>query len=146
MQSNEKRMESDEVIPSWAGTKALLSRSNVPLMQVAFLPFILFPVTEHSTVYTAIINFTKVLSQLDQKSLPVFRDEGVFHIVLVIYLKCPNKFNGLIPMLGGFHMAKCAQHCIGKYIKGTGLEDCLVETGIFGVKVMESFFWLEHIM
>ena len=35
-------------------------------------------------------------------------------------------------------MAKCAQHCIGKYIKGTGLEDCLVETGVFGVKVMES--------
>ena len=49
MQSNEKRLESDEVIPSWAGTKALLSRSNVPLMQVAFLPLIPFPVTEHST-------------------------------------------------------------------------------------------------
>ena len=35
-------------------------------------------------------------------------------------------------------MAKCVQRCIGKYIRGTGLEDSLVETGIFGVKVMES--------
>ena len=41
-------------------------------------------------------------------------------------------------MLGGFHMAKCVQRCIGKYIKGTGLEDALVEIGVFGVKVMES--------
>ena len=47
MQGNGRRMESDEVIPSWAGTKAMLSKLNVPLMQVAFLPFMPFPVTEH---------------------------------------------------------------------------------------------------
>ena len=41
-------------------------------------------------------------------------------------------------MLGGFHIAKCVQRCIGKYIKGTGLEDVLVETDVFGVKVMDS--------
>ena len=37
-------------------------------------------------------------------------------------------------MLGAFHV----QHCIGKYIKGSGLEDSLVETNVFGVKVLES--------
>ena len=41
-------------------------------------------------------------------------------------------------MLGGFHTAKCVQRCIGKNIKGTGLEDALVEIGVFGFKVMES--------
>ena len=41
-------------------------------------------------------------------------------------------------MLGGFHTAKCVQICIAKYIKETGLEDALVETGVFRVKVMES--------
>ena len=41
-------------------------------------------------------------------------------------------------MFGGFHTAKSVQRCIGKYIKGTGLEDALVETGVFRVKVMES--------
>ena len=53
-------------------------------------------------------------------------------------MKRPEEFKDLLPMLGGFHMAKCVQRCIGKYIKGTGLEDVLVETGVFGVKVMES--------
>ena len=41
-------------------------------------------------------------------------------------------------MLGGFHTTKFVQRCIGKSIKGTGLEEALVETGVFGVKMMES--------
>ena len=41
-------------------------------------------------------------------------------------------------MLGGFHTTKCVQRCIGKHIKGTGLEGALVETGVFQVKMMES--------
>ena len=41
-------------------------------------------------------------------------------------------------MLGGFHTTQCAQRCKDKYIKGTDLEDALVQTGAFGFKVMES--------
>ena len=41
-------------------------------------------------------------------------------------------------MLGGFHMAKCVLHCIGKFIKGSGLDDVLIETRIFGAKVLEA--------
>ena len=43
-----------------------------------------------------------------------------------------------MPMLGGFHTARCVQRCISKYIKGTGVEAALIETGVFGVKVTES--------
>ena len=35
-------------------------------------------------------------------------------------------------------MAKCLQHCIGKYIKATGLDDVLLETNIFGKKTIEQ--------
>ena len=41
-------------------------------------------------------------------------------------------------MMGGFHMAKAAMHCIGKYLKGCGIEDAFVETETFGIKVTES--------
>ena len=56
-------------------------------MQVGFLPFIPNPVTEHATVYTAKLNFLKVAKQLNQEALPFFGDEGVFIIVLDIYLQ-----------------------------------------------------------
>ena len=78
--------ESTEIIlPSWAGTQVLLSESQVPLMHVDFLPFLPHPVTEHATVYTAMLNYVKVLNQLEQKSLLIFCDEGVFRLVLNIY-------------------------------------------------------------
>ena len=131
--------KTNEPLPSWAGIQALLSSAKVPLMQVGFLPFLPYPVTEYSTAFTAMLNFVKVLKKLKQKSLPVFADEGGFRIMLDIYLKCPEKFSDLVPMLKGFHIAKCVHRCIGKYTKDTGLEDALVETGVFGPKVIESF-------
>ena len=70
--------------------------------------------------------------------MPVFCDEGVYRLVVEIYLKCPEKFKPLVLCLGGFHMAKCLQHCIGKYIKGTGLDDVLLETKIFDKKTIEQ--------
>ena len=47
-------------------------------------------------------------------------------------------------MLGAFHIAKVAQHCVGKYIKGSGFEDALVENKVFVVKVMESVLNGKH--
>ena len=120
MKSKVLTSENNITMPSWASIRSLISKSNVPIMQVGFLPMIPHPVTEHSTVYTAMNDFLKVLPQLDQRSVPVF---------------CKP----LVPCLGGFHMAKCSQHCIGKYIKGTELDDVLLETNIFGKKQLSKY-------
>ena len=41
-------------------------------------------------------------------------------------------------MLDGFHTAKCLQHIIGKYIRGSGLEEPFRQTRVFGVKIVDS--------
>jgi hypothetical protein len=82
----------NKTLPTWAGIQALLSTAKIPIMQVAFLPFIPRPVTDPSTVYTAMLNFVKVANQLEQKSLPLFCDEGVFRIVVDIILIRPIEF------------------------------------------------------
>ena len=112
--------------------------SNLPLMQVGFLPFIPKPVTESAIAYAALFNFVKVALRLNQKDLPVFCDEGVFGTVAEIIIQYPDKFLTLFPLLSGFHMAKCLIRCIRKYIKGSGLEDALTETEVFGVKILEQ--------
>ena len=83
-------------------------------------------------------NFIKVLQQLDQNALAIFCDEGVYRIFVDIYLKCPNEFKMLVPCLGGFHMAKYVQHCIGKCIRGSGLDDAFVEIQVFEKKVIKQ--------
>ena len=123
-------------MPTSADIKPLIGDFNIPSIQVGFLPFIPKLVTEHATVYTAMINFVKVLEQLDQKSMPIFCDEEVCRIVVDIYIKYPEKFTPLIPCLGGFHMVKCFEHSIGKYIKGTGLKDSLGESKLIGKKTI----------
>ena len=49
-------------------------------------------------------------------------------------------------MLGGLHMAKCVEHCIGKFVRGCGLEDGLLETVLFGEKVLGSVLcWANYV-
>lgn len=54
---------------------------------------------------------------LEQTSLLVICNEGVFYIMLNTYLDLLEKFTSLIPMLGRFHRAKWVEHCIEKYLK-----------------------------
>ena len=74
-------------------------------MHVGFLPFVPKPVAEYSTIYTSKLNFVKVSNRLDQEALPLFCDEGVFRIVLDIYLQKKDEFCNIIPMLGGLNIA-----------------------------------------
>ena len=113
-------------------------------MHTGFLPYLPHPVTEHSKVFTALHNFVKILSQLNQTALPIFCDEGVFRIVFDIALSSPKEFDKLIPMLGSLHTAKVVEHCIAKYLCGSDVEDALVETCMFGLKAVESMMNGSH--
>ena len=90
-------------LPTLAERQALLFESELPQMHVAFFPFLPHFANKVATVCTAMQNYVKLLNQLKQKSLPIFCDEGIFRPVLNIYLKCPEEFKNLVPMLGGFH-------------------------------------------
>ena len=128
----------DSIIPFWAGIRALLSNTFLPRMHVEFLPFLPSPFTQYSTVFNAMKNFTQLFWQLKQNALPHFCDEGVFRIVVDIFLQKQDQFRNLILMLGGFHTAKCLQHSIRKYIRGSGVEESLRQTRVIGVKSLDS--------
>ena len=81
-------------------------------------------------------NFTELLGQLKQDALPLFCDEGVFRIVVNIVLQKQYQFRSLIPILGGFHTAKYLQHSIGKYIRGSELEELFVKHAYLGLKLL----------
>ena len=107
-------------------------------MHVGFLPFLPSPVTEYSTVFSVMKNFTQLVGQLKQDALPLFCDEGAFRIVVDIFLQKQDQFQNLTPMFGGFYAAKYLQHSLGKYIRGSGLEESLRQTRVFGVKIVDS--------
>lgn len=131
-------------LPCWGAFHALISQSHIPLKKVGFLPVIPHPVTDYSTVYTALRNFQNVREQLTQPVLPIICDEGVFHIVVDIALSNPNDFGDLYPMMGMFHMTKVALRCAGRYITGSGMDDALIECEIFGIKTLDAVLKGKH--
>ena len=89
-------------------------------------------------MFTALYNLANVANQLQQHCLPVFCDKGVYCIVTEIFLKQPEHFRNLVPMMGSFHMAKAAMHCVGKYLRGSEMEDAFVETETFELKAFRG--------
>ena len=122
----------------------LLSYKMLLIWQVGFLPYLPYPVTKYDTVFTALYNLANVANQLQQHCLPVFCDEEVYCIVTEIFLKQDEHFRNLVPMMGGFHLAKVTMHCVGKYLRGSGMEDAFVETETFGLKVVQSVMEGSH--
>ena len=51
----------NENLPTWGALNSLTSNSKLPIIQTAFYFSFPYPVTEHTTAYTAIKNFIKVL-------------------------------------------------------------------------------------
>lgn len=76
--------------------------------------------------------------QLCQPILPLFCDEGVFHTVADIVTHEPHAFSGIFPMMGMFHYGKVLLRCAGQLLMSTGLDDGIIECGIFGKKVLQS--------
>ena len=104
-------------------------------MYVGFLPFIPKPVAEYSTMYTSMLNFVKVSNRLDPGILPLVCDEGFLGLFLTFTCRKKDEFCNIILMLGDFHTVKYVDHCIGKYIKGSSIEESLRQTQVFGVNV-----------
>ena len=55
-------------------------------------------------------------------------DEGIYSLVVQIWLEKPEFFQDIFPMLGTFHTAKAAFKCAGKYVRGSGIKDAFIET------------------
>ena len=138
--------DADALILTWAGCRLLLSDKMLSIWQVGFLPYLPYPVTKYDTVFNALYNLPNVANHLQQHCFPVFCNEEVYCIIKVIFLKLPQHVRNLVPMMGGFHMAKAAMHCVGKYLRSTGMEDTFLETETFGLKVAQSVMEGSHIV
>lgn len=128
----------EQKVPTWAAFSSLVSSETSSKQIIGYLPIIPHPVTEYSTVFTALLNFENVVDQLEQTFLPVACDEGVYRIARHITLAHPDKFKKIFLMMGAWHMTKIAMACVGKYLKGSGADAIFIENSVFGPSVTES--------
>ena len=101
-------------------------------MRVGFLPVVPRPITERSTVRHCLTNFQSCRKQLNQATMPVWCDEGVFSIAADIMLHEVDEFKDLLLCLGLFHGTRVLLDCQGKPLLGTWPDDALVKCLGFG--------------
>ena len=134
----EKAFAKTQQMAIWRAANLILCVDNVPLKRIGFLPVSPYPVSRFDTVYSSMKNLQDILKYLDQPCLSVTCDEGVYRVAREIQLIRPQEFHNIVLCLGSFHMTKVALGCLGKYLKSSGAESILIESGTFGVNVVES--------
>ena len=79
-----------------------------------------------------------------QKCEALWSDEVVYHIVKELQLLFPSDFGNIFLGLGSFHTTKILINCIGQYLQDSGITEALIETEIFGPKVVETVLKGKH--
>ena len=125
-----------QAMPSWNAFNSVISEETFNERIVGFIALIPYPVTECTTVYTALKNFQEMQCQLNKSHLPITCDEGVYRIAGEIML--------MRHCIGSFHMAKILLGCLGNYLRGGGAENIWIENLVFGINVVQTVLGETH--
>lgn len=134
----------EQNIPAWAAFHSLFENDDRPSTRIGHLPVLPFPVTQADVVNTALLNFIEILTQLKQKDLPVTCDEGVYKLACQVKFDNYEVMKNLCILLGTFHAEKVTYGCCGKYLEGSGVDNVLIETNIFGKNTVEQMLSGSH--
>lgn len=88
--------------------------------------------TEYSTVYTAMKKVQAMMEVLDQKHSVITFDLAIYMKAKEIQWRRPEEFKNTVIRMGGFHIALIFLSVIGKIFQDSGIEDLLIECGVYG--------------
>ena len=125
-------------IPSFAAVKSLLDSYTRFITKCTFTPILLYPTTEYNAILTTMINSEHVLKQKKFENSPFWSDEGAYHTAKEIQLLYPQKFSNIFPGIGGFHLEKVVNGCLGTYFESSGIQNLLVKEKVYEPAVVNS--------
>jgi len=99
---------------------------------IGYGPFFLESPTKPDVVQTSLDYCMKVSQKLGQQHCVITRDQAIYEIALGLQKKHSDKFKTLVLRMGRFHIACNFMGAIGYFMKSSGIEEILVETGICG--------------
>ena len=121
-----------QTIPSWSAFNATVSPVTAQCTNVGYCPMIGGSAAEYSTIYTVMKTIQDISAILGQTKSVVTFDLAIYSKVEEIQWRCPDEFKHLVIRMGGFHIALNFLSVIGAKFEGSGIEDLLVESGLYG--------------
>ena len=121
-----------QTIPSWSAFNATVSPVTAQHTNVGYCPMIAGSATEYSTIYTVMKTIQDIGGILGQTKSVVTFDLAIYSKAKETQWRRPEEFKHLVIRMGGFHIALNFLSVIGKKFKENGIEDLLVESGLYG--------------
>lgn len=116
--------------PTWSGFHHLLTQQDTEATLIGYGPFIPQSPTSADVVEKSVEYCMEVTQKVGQEFTVVTCDQAIYEIVLGLQKKKTRKYEKLILRMGGFHIAQNYLGAIGCLMKGSGIEDILVEADI----------------
>lgn len=127
----------EQKVPSWSGFHALVHSCVPAITNVGYCPMIDGSPTELTTVYTVMKNVKAMMESLGQKDSVITFDLAIYVKAKEIQWRRPKEFVDMVIRMGGFHIALNYLSLLGKKYGGSGIEDMLIESGVYGTSTTE---------
>ena len=116
----------------WSSFNALV-HPHIPIQtKIGYCPIIDASSTEFRTIYTVMKNIQAMTASLGQEECAATFDLAMYMKVQEVKWRCSDEFKNMVVRIGGFHIALNFLAVIGKKYEMSGLEDLIIESGIYG--------------
>lgn len=121
-----------QCVPGWTAFNSAGTMGPDPQRSViGYCPVLNAPSTDYNVVYTMMDIACRISQKVGQEFTVLVLDQAIYSKALEIALQKPREFPRLILRLGGFHILLSFLAVIGKRMEHSGLEDILIESGVF---------------
>lgn len=96
-----------------------------PRTQIAYLPMINKPPSEHSTMMTAMLKAKTVTEKTGQKFVVFTADQQLYKVAVHIMWENQSMFSNFYLRLGGMHLLMSYVGCVGSLMAGSGIVEVL---------------------
>lgn len=123
----------------WTGFNQSLSREKqLEVTKVGYMPIIQAPAHEMDTLNTVVKKCMHVTAALGQRYTIITVDQALYCKLVELKWAVPEYQEKLVVQLGGLHISMCFLKTIGDHMKGSGLVDSWVESGLLGPNAAEN--------
>ena len=120
-----------QLVPSWSAFNALLYPDILCSINIGYCPLLDASSTEFHTVYTVMKHAQQISQRVGQLEAVITFDLAIYVKAKEIQLKFPAEFSNTVLRLGSFHIALNFLSIIAKKNQSSGLEDLLIESGVY---------------
>jgi hypothetical protein len=118
-------------VPGWSGFNSILFPDMPGETNIGYCPMIDGNSTEFSTVYTVLKHAQMISVRLGQEDTVITFDLLIYIKAKQIQWRFPEEFSNVVIRMGGFHIALNFLSVIGKKYLNSGLDDLLIESGVY---------------